>query len=294
MTQQQLADAVGVSFQAVSKWETGISAPDIGTLPEIADFFDVTIDDLFKSPLICYKNKAQRLMVLYEADQDNAEAFDKADAEYKKLFAGDHFDVDDLGSYAYLNDLRARYYLRTAEHYYLDAIERGAKKRDEIYYKLQRQYILFLSRLGRSNESILRHARILEQEPDHPMNYSTLVSAYKCAGDLEKAYEVSKKGLKKFPDDAMLLVFSGDTCEMLGKHDEAIACWEKSYAMDPEMVDTRYSIIESLLKQNRKEEAEKILEQIIEWNARHGYDIENRGVKSELNKLLRGNPETAH
>lgn len=46
ITQDVLAGELGVSFQAVSKWETGQSCPDISLLPVIADFFDVTIDEL--------------------------------------------------------------------------------------------------------------------------------------------------------------------------------------------------------------------------------------------------------
>ena len=35
MTQDQLADYLGVSYQAVSKWETGANSPDIGLLPSL-------------------------------------------------------------------------------------------------------------------------------------------------------------------------------------------------------------------------------------------------------------------
>lgn len=44
--QQVLADALGVSFQSVSKWETGVSMPDITLLPSIAEYFNVSIDEL--------------------------------------------------------------------------------------------------------------------------------------------------------------------------------------------------------------------------------------------------------
>lgn len=46
LTQQELADNIGVSFQTISKWETGISMPDITVLPLLADFFSVSTDQL--------------------------------------------------------------------------------------------------------------------------------------------------------------------------------------------------------------------------------------------------------
>ena len=48
--QETLADAIGVSAQAVSKWETGASDPDIALLPQLATYFGVSIDDLFEVP----------------------------------------------------------------------------------------------------------------------------------------------------------------------------------------------------------------------------------------------------
>ncbi len=47
ITQEEVAEYLGISFQAVSKWETGTTMPDITLLPKIADFFGVRIDDLF-------------------------------------------------------------------------------------------------------------------------------------------------------------------------------------------------------------------------------------------------------
>ena len=46
-TQEQLADMLGISFQAVSKWENNASMPDISLLPAIAKELGTSIDQLF-------------------------------------------------------------------------------------------------------------------------------------------------------------------------------------------------------------------------------------------------------
>lgn len=48
MTQEELATQFNVSSQAVSKWENDLSIPDITLLIQIADFFDVSLDDLLR------------------------------------------------------------------------------------------------------------------------------------------------------------------------------------------------------------------------------------------------------
>ena len=46
ITQEELADFIGVTKAAVSKWENGQTTPDILLLPRLASFFNVTIDEL--------------------------------------------------------------------------------------------------------------------------------------------------------------------------------------------------------------------------------------------------------
>ncbi|NHM13442.1 helix-turn-helix domain-containing protein [Xiamenia xianingshaonis] len=48
MSQEELANSLGVSRQAVSKWERGESSPDTGNLIALSDLFDVTIDELVR------------------------------------------------------------------------------------------------------------------------------------------------------------------------------------------------------------------------------------------------------
>ncbi len=47
LTQEELAKKLGVTFQAVSKWENAKTAPDILFLPTMADLFGCYIDELF-------------------------------------------------------------------------------------------------------------------------------------------------------------------------------------------------------------------------------------------------------
>ena len=48
LKQDELAEILGVSAQAVSKWENDVTCPDISLLPKIADTFGVSIDSLFR------------------------------------------------------------------------------------------------------------------------------------------------------------------------------------------------------------------------------------------------------
>ena len=44
LTQQELANSLNISYQAVSKWETGQTSPDLYLLPEIASILHISID----------------------------------------------------------------------------------------------------------------------------------------------------------------------------------------------------------------------------------------------------------
>ena len=47
ITQEQLAEAIGISFQAISKWENDLALPDITLAPALANYFGVSMDELF-------------------------------------------------------------------------------------------------------------------------------------------------------------------------------------------------------------------------------------------------------
>ena len=62
ITQEQLASALNISSQAVSKWETNTCQPDTQTLPLIADYFGVSIDYLFYGEEISYDDIYEKIL----------------------------------------------------------------------------------------------------------------------------------------------------------------------------------------------------------------------------------------
>lgn len=76
ITQTQLAEYLFLVPQTVSKWEAGNGTPDISLLPRIADFFGISLDDLFGRPSL---EHAKDLVLKYSVLRDDhcfIEAFD--------------------------------------------------------------------------------------------------------------------------------------------------------------------------------------------------------------------------
>ncbi len=78
LTQEQLAERLGVSNRTVSRWETGNNMPDISLLTEISEFYDVSIPELING-----ERKSENMR---EEDKEIAETMsDYATAEKEKL-----------------------------------------------------------------------------------------------------------------------------------------------------------------------------------------------------------------
>ncbi len=61
MTQEALATALGITNQAVSKWEAGQNFPDLQLMPALADLFEISIDQLFGRSAPVEKVKCEKL-----------------------------------------------------------------------------------------------------------------------------------------------------------------------------------------------------------------------------------------
>ncbi|MBR5647340.1 helix-turn-helix transcriptional regulator [Candidatus Saccharibacteria bacterium] len=74
-TQEELAEALDVSRQAITKWESGEGVPDVENLKEISKLFNTTIDELIKEEKQV-KSSDRRFRAVRELDIDHGKHFD--------------------------------------------------------------------------------------------------------------------------------------------------------------------------------------------------------------------------
>lgn len=90
ITQEQLAQALNISSQAISKWETKTSQPDVQTLPLIAEYFHVSIDYLYYGKDMAYDDIYEKnLQKTASYPQMSKESYEEA----LKLFASAHHGI---------------------------------------------------------------------------------------------------------------------------------------------------------------------------------------------------------
>lgn len=70
LTQEQLADIFGVSAQAVSRWENGLTYPDITLLPAVASYFEITLDELIG--MEDFKSQKKLKEILAKVDENGS------------------------------------------------------------------------------------------------------------------------------------------------------------------------------------------------------------------------------
>ncbi len=283
VTQEQLAQALHLSTQAVSKWENQATVPDAMMLPLIAGFFDVTIDELFRQNPNPYANRAQQLLSLYESSHDRND-FIRADAEYRKLFDSGKYTREDIRAYGVLNEFQMYDCLRLAlEHY--DSLLAGPE-RDDVYQKAQTQRITMLSRIGRGEEAIREAERQLEAEPHDPENRLALMAALYWNGRYaEVLQQFQAAGPAYGVRETSFCLYAGDACSGLERYEEAFQYWNRAFELEPEFADPLYSMAEAYHAQGLYREEAAAWEQVIDWLLQRGYTLETGYPKERLKKV---------
>ena len=227
LTQEQVAEKLNVNPQTVSRWECGTTLPDVLTLPELARFYEVTVDDFYKKNSTAYENYAQRLASVYEESQD-PEDFMRCRIEYEKLINKGEMSTADKWQYGWIHMYMMNYCRDIAVEWYDKAISGDPNADPENYHIacMQRIWMFFL--LKKEDEIISELREKAESNPGNPRETDNLLIALIWAERFDEAYNIFKENIKKFSDDWRMYIHGGDIAKKLKKYDEALKYYDKA------------------------------------------------------------------
>lgn len=277
LSQESLGELLGVSAQAVSKWEQGITSPDISLLPAIAECFGVTIDSLFKGMSTRkypgYGEKRHELFTIYEEKNGTDEDFKKAYDAYTEVILSGKASSEDYQCFGLLHKIRASRDREKALYYYRRAITEGNEQRDICWMGVHQSLTNLLVEMGRVEEAISEHRKWVEEEPDTAWAHVSYSYALDKADRTYEAWSELGIALRLAPEDLFVLTFAGDLCAKLGRNNEAIMYWDQ-IPNDSPSISHMFSKADLLASMGENEKAIKQYEEILEWLESHGFNME--------------------
>ena len=221
MTQEELADYAGVSFQAVSKWETGTTTPDIALLPKLAVFFGVRIDDLFG---ITDEDELERVDFILGHERITEENFAYSKKVLDKALENRPADVRVLKTYARLYLAKNQRDRLTARSMLRQAI--ALSPADDELFLLYRQVC------GSEPDDFIRDCEpYLEKVTANSRLYELMIGALTERRYFDRAEELIAVYEKNVPP-GLPAVFRGDIAFADGRKNDAYALWDSVDAGD--------------------------------------------------------------
>lgn len=313
MTQEELAEKLNVSFQAVSKWECGTTTPDIATLPRIALLFGISMDALFSMESDDYLERISTM--IRDEHTISTENFIWAERYLKGVLTEDHTD----------NRARTLLIELYAHRENRDSLTRGRLAEEGILLEpmnveLNANLMRVREKRGEVDRLIAFWEPLLEKDAKNYVIRENLIGVcirnryfdkakalIKAAPSVRPAYdlflgdialgegdEASAKAIwretAEKSDDAWTFYRAGERFEKVSEYNTAIELWEISYekSPSPKWMDSLYSRAFLYEKIGQSGRAIEMWEQIIaalsnDYSIRDGESID--WARREIERL---------
>lgn len=253
VTQEALAGHLGVTAQAVSKWERSAATPDIELLPRLSAYFGVTIDELFAlsddTRLERIQNMLWDVRFLNPADVENERQFLLAKAEREKDNGRPHELLAELE-----NHLAKEHQQRAAE-YAKEALRRNPEQRGAHGELLDSENGFVNDWCYHNHSSLIEYYKEFVREyPDNRNGWLHLIF------QLLDDYRISEARIclaeyEKLDNTYRILLFRGMIQWYSGNREEAFAIWAEMERQYPEEWCVWQNIGDALVRSERLDEA---------------------------------------
>ena len=252
--QETLADAIGVSAQAVSKWETGASDPDIALLPSLAGYFGVSIDELFEVP---HAEEMKRIKnMLFAERRINPKTFERTVEYLESRVKDDPTDAEALTALAALYNHRAHSDHETASYYAQRALECDDKN-DSDGWDAWKEY-REANNAPCGDEWFDNHFSVIRYLKDflakRPKDRTALLSLIECLL-ADHRYDEAEQYIEYLKGDYAYLCYRGELAFEKGERAAAQEYWEQATVKYPQIWQTYDHLGEGYRKLGMPEKA---------------------------------------
>ena len=253
MTQEQLAQRLGLTAQAISKWESGTNMPDIQMLPDISVIFGVSIDELFamtdESRMERIENMIYEVRFIPDAEFSQTE-------RYLKDCQGKPEICDKAGL------LLAMLYNKRASEYHELAKPLARKALQQVPGNKDAFVAIFEAEGGPFQDwNFVNHSKMIAFYKEETQKHSDDIRYYFWLLDLliadcrtDEAREYIEK-MRAVEYSYHYEMYMGHICQMEGNMPGAMEWWEKMKNHSPEKYQVWFEYGSILAKLGKYEEA---------------------------------------
>ena len=324
LTQEQLAERLNVSPQAVSKWENAAAMPDIALLPRLSEVFGVSIDDLFD---LTVQQRLNRIESRLDLESDLSQDVFLEYEEYLKslLTSREHGSrATELIAYLYWHRMDAM--ARNVTRYARDAVRLSPGKKG-CQWMLQRaeNHAAWDWNIANHSKAIAFYRQLAKDNPDEVLPWEYLLDnliadhrtqeAEQALARLEALGKVSpviletyragialarfdapaadaivERMLKEHPEDSACLFEAAQYFARKCDYDRAVACYEASFEKDPRrprFIDALWGIADIHEINGDYAQAAKAWDRIVDLTVQEWGITEGTELKNAQNERAR-------
>ncbi|MEG2291495.1 MAG: helix-turn-helix domain-containing protein [Clostridium sp.] len=225
VTQEALGNYLGISYQAVSKWENNVTSPDLQLLPLLSVYFGVTIDEFFQIPKDSHMERIEN-MIMDERVISN-EKFNYADNFLHEVLKSEPKNARAYYLLAELHNHRSKSHHYVAAEYAKQALKYKPYEKDYHCALVHAENGVYGDYYYNRHDSLIEYYKeFTKKHPEYWSGYLYLLDQLIGDGHYDEAKDVITKA-KKLKHTSLDYMYEGDIELAQGNLSGAINLWNK-------------------------------------------------------------------